>query len=296
MDFFINCKLPRGRVSTLVKARDEYLKCILLRFTPHVVPHYTDLVLFVCSQPNLNQKVSSLDLHNCMAKGLTVNYCMNSVTDLHGDSKKGLFHSKGLWRTPSERNMVPKTNCYLPKSKPVETYWKRNSFLESPEAAVCNLDGNVYIMGKRRQDPFFTDWHITRCEVQQYESTEKYLDFVWNDRVWQNLVLGGVCLPLLQWTINMAEFHTTWGIQEYLSSLERIWTSSSQTIRLCSGIACGLSQHPFPFLVLWAFFWPWRVWIGYTTWKLQNEEDGCCWCIENGLAQSSFSQISLDHC
>jgi len=50
MDFFINCKLPRGRVSTLVKARDEYLKCMLLRFTPHVVPHYTDLVfLFALS-------------------------------------------------------------------------------------------------------------------------------------------------------------------------------------------------------------------------------------------------------
>ena len=60
--------MPRGQAINLLAARDEYLKCMLLRFTPHVVPHYTDLVLFVCSQPNLNQKVSSLDLHICLQR------------------------------------------------------------------------------------------------------------------------------------------------------------------------------------------------------------------------------------
>jgi len=42
--------LRLGQAIKLLKARDKFLECMLLRFTPHVVPHYTDLVfLFALS-------------------------------------------------------------------------------------------------------------------------------------------------------------------------------------------------------------------------------------------------------
>ena len=60
--------MPRGQAINLLAARDEYLKCILLRFTPHVVPHYTDLVLFVCSYSTI-----SVPQSDGTAQGLVLN-------------------------------------------------------------------------------------------------------------------------------------------------------------------------------------------------------------------------------
>ena len=50
IEFFIRfCGLTPG-ADLLIVAWDAHLQCMLLRFTPHVVPHYTDLVfLFALS-------------------------------------------------------------------------------------------------------------------------------------------------------------------------------------------------------------------------------------------------------